>query len=149
MTGQRFMNLKKNPYINDKGIYIISTETLRKKNLFKVGYSGSSLKTRLGQIREVLTPALGEHLMVYGFVVPKSKKKSGVPQNVRAKELNQIERAVHKIYQDDGCRDVFVDSHNYSEWIYEDKLTDLYEIIKDIVEDPDSDYHINFKFVEL
>lgn len=47
-----------------KGMYIISTESLANKNLYKVGYSGCQLKNRLSQINEILSPSLQEHLRI-------------------------------------------------------------------------------------
>lgn len=144
-----FNEAKKDNTLKEKGIYIISTPSLQKKNFYKIGVSGSSLIRRVYSLREVLTPALMEPIIIYGVVVPKNAKKSGLPQNVRAKELNQIERAVHKIYQQKGLRDVFCDSRNYSEWVYEKKIDKLFDTIRDIIGDPDDTYKIHFKFVSL
>ena len=145
----KFWDIRKEPFMKDKGVYIISTESLSKKGLYKVGFSGSSLAYRLGQIHQILSPPMQESLLVYGFVLPKTLKKSGMKQNVRSKELNQIEKIIHKYYKDRGLLSAYPDSHLYSEWIYEKKLSKLYTMIEKLLGDYTMDYHINFMFVEL
>ena len=62
-------SIKKNDSMKMKGLYIISTNSLSRKDLYKVGYSGTSLVNRLNQIREVLSPPLFEKLTVYALIV--------------------------------------------------------------------------------
>ena len=92
-------SIKKNEYMKMKGLYIISTNSLSRKDLKKVGESGSSLVNRMNQLREVLSPPLFEELKVCALIVPKSKWKSGEPMNVRALELQQMEKDVHEAYK--------------------------------------------------
>ena len=73
----KFWDIRKEPFMKDKGVYIISTESLSKKGLYKVGFSGSSLSYRLSQIQQILSPPMQESLLVYGFILPKTLKKVG------------------------------------------------------------------------
>lgn len=141
-----YWKIRNDSELNDKGVYIISTKKLAKKNLYKVGYSGVILKNRLKQINDILSPALQEPLMIYGLIVPKAGK-SGMPQNVKAKELNEIEKIIHKLYQKEGLLEVFPGSKNYSEWIREESLQELFDFLKDTFDDPINSYSINFKIL--
>ena len=147
-----YWTIRNSEYLEDKGVYCISTKKLSKKGLYKVGFSGSSLKNRLNQIREVLCPPLNDPLKVYMLIVPKNKSVRGKPQNVRAKELNEIERIFHKVYQDAKDRLKFPDSKKYTEWIYEDDLSELLKVMKVVVGtkdkyNPESTYHLHFKMI--
>jgi hypothetical protein len=86
--------------------------------------------------------------MIYGVIVPKPGR-SGVAQNVRAKELNEIEKLIHKWAQQDGMRETFVDSHKYSEWLRIADMSDLFEFIEDLINDHSSTYKIHFELKRL
>ena len=144
MTKFADLLLDKVPELKDKALYIISTESLANKNLYKVGFSGCQLKNRLSQINEILSPSLQEHLRIYGLVVPKPGR-SGVDNNVRAKELNQLEKEIHALYKRDGLLECFPGSHRYSEWIREEKLSRLFKRIDKIFAMPTSTYRLHFQ----
>lgn len=129
----------KEPELNGKALYIISTDSLASKNLYKVGYSSILLKNRLNQINQILSPSLQEHLKVYGLVVPKPGR-SGC-----AGDLNQLESEIHALYRRDGLLECFPGSHRYSEWIREASLSRLFKRIDKIFAMPTSRYRINFE----
>lgn len=142
-----FWKNRSDPLLNDKGLYIIGNKSLAEKNLYKVGYSSVLLKNRLGQINEILSPSSQEPLLIYGLVVPK-KGKSGVPANVRAKEINQLEREIHALYKQRGLLEVFPGSHRYSEWVREENLDKLFKKIEKLFDDHTIDYKRNFQIYD-
>ena len=148
-SGITFKEINKNEFMSRKGLYIISTKSLAEKHLYKVGYSGSSLKNRINQIREVLSPPLEEDIIIYGLVIPKTKAKAGKVMNVRAKELKQIEFDIHEAYKEWKQLIKFVDTKKYSEWIYENNLNFLFEILQDILDNEHETYKIHFKLVKF
>ena len=141
-------SIKKNDYMKMKGLYIISTNSLSRKYLYKVGYSGSSLVNRLNQIREVLSPPLFEELKVYALIVPKSKWKSGEPMNVRALELRQMEKDVHEASQQWKQLVLFPDTKRKSE-IKEDNLNELFDALQDVINNPHETSRIHFKLLKF
>ena len=147
--GITLKEINKNEFMSRKGLYIISTKSLAEKHLYKVGYSGSSLKNRINQIREILSPPLEEDIIIYGLVIPKTKAKAGKVMNVRAKELMQIEFDIHEAYKEWKRLIKFVDTKKYSEWIYENNLNFLFEILQDILDNEHETYKIHFKLVKF
>ena len=132
-----------------KGLYIISTKSLARNHIYKVGYSGSSLKNRINQIKDILSPPLNEEILIFGLIVPKTKAKGGVSMNVRAKELMQIETDVHEAYAEWGKIIKFKDTKRNSEWIKEVKLSFLFEALQDVLNNEHETYHIHFKLLKF
>ena len=142
-----YWDIRNDKILKDKGVYVISTDKLALENFYKVGYSGSSLKNRINQINEILSPALNEKLNIYAVIIPKPGK-SGVKQNIRAKELNQIEKTIHQYYKQKGCLSVIPHTKKYSEWLYSD-IEKLIKVMNLIIDDETYDYKINFKVIKL
>lgn len=146
MTPKHFWKIRDEPYFSDKGLYIISTKSLARKHIYKVGYSGCSLKTRLSQFHEVLSPVLQESLLVYGVVIPK-QGKSGERKNIRASDLNQLEQDIHEKYKGDRLKNP--DNGRATEWIEEPEILHLYEVIDEILNNENNTYKIHFNFNKL
>ena len=147
--GITLKEINKNDFMNRKGLYIISTKSLARRHIYKVGYSGSSLKNRLRQIKDILSPPLAEELIIYGLVIPKTKAKAGKEMNIRAGELRQIEHDVHEAYAEWGKIIKFIDTKKNSEWIREPNLNFLFEALQDVINDEHETYKIHFKLVKF
>lgn len=158
--------IKDEPYFSNKGLYVISIPTLAKRGIYKVGYSGISLKNRLKQFHDILSPSFGERLLVYGLVIPKKgkdvpvntgkppagKKRAPAQKHVRGEELRTLEGMVHKAYQKENpsARLKYPYSQRYSEWIKEKNLQHLFDFLhQEIFEDGKLEYKNNFYIHKL
>ena len=146
MTPKHYWKVRDEPYFNDKGLYIISCKTLARKHYYKVGYSGCSLKTRLAQFHEVLSPVFGESLLVYGIVIPK-QGKSGERKNVRASDLNQLEKDIHEQYKGDRLKNP--DTGRMTEWIEEPDIYELFNVIQGMFDNHHNTWRQHFNFIKL
>lgn len=147
MPPKKYWEFRNDEIMKNKGLYIISTTKLQRQHRFKIGISSCSLKNRLGQLREVLEPILGE-VIIYGLVVP--KLSGGLPFDVRAAELAEME---HIIKNTETLEDLWIDfptTENDSEWAHGNP-----EVVLDYIQDwifarhveHRSSYHLKLRLV--